>query len=446
MDFQLVLHQNHHHSLRNLHYNMKKIKCLLFLIIAVTYSKESVSQKVVISSAVDSCLISFNADTFLIKVVKGDIEFNDGFYNFSTFKDSCCAKLKINKIGFIANFKTIDSLNRLDSLASKMSGSEVYSYLIKKANQEKQAIPPRNGVDTTTTPNPPIGGNPKFSYITAFILFVAIILMTLLIIYRKKIYSLLPFIEKNKLIKEEESINTIIHSQDEIDKHIKNLTNEISELEKEKKRLSSQNEELCKQIKNKDNEIDKKQKAIEIKEESLKNQLNKERENYENQLLNFKNKHESDIKKIKSDFEIWQLSILEENKKLDQLLFNIYDKYKFLNDERLYNNSFDLGQIIEAAYFFNSVSKNYILKLPDLFKHNASYKFKCNQIITKSDNANLNFLFSNTVSNDVFVADEDSVKRNQDLSSFIVVLRKKIVEANINDVSSVIIDNHRIML
>jgi hypothetical protein len=73
-------------------------------------------------------------------------------------------------------------------------------------------------------------------------------------------------------------------------------------------------------------------------------------------------------------------------------------------------------------------------------------KFKSQGILSKSDKANLDYLMTNNIADNVLVADEDSVKRNQDLSKFITDLRKKLVEAKVKDVSNVIIENHRIKL
>ena len=203
-------------------------------------------------------------------------------------------------------------------------------------------------------------------------------------------------------------------------------------------------------------EIDRLKKSIESKDESIKNhrielaaELAKQKEQYENKLSTLKNDHENTLNKYKEDLnnqnkkhEEKLLAIVAENKQLDKIVSKIYEKYQFLNDERKYDNNFDLGQIIEASYFFNSATKNYLLKLPQLF----NMEFKSQGILSKSDKANLDYLMSNNIADNVLVADEDSVKRNQDLSKFITDLRKKLIEAKVKDISNVIIENHRIKL
>ena len=84
--------------------------------------------------------------------------------------------------------------------------------------------------------------------------------------------------------------------------------------------------------------------------------------------------------------------------------------------------------------------------MPDLFKQVNSVKFKSQGVFNKSDKANIDYLLNNNMAGDVYVADADSVKRNQDLSRFIIDLREKLIEANVKDISSVIIENHRIKL
>jgi hypothetical protein len=439
---------------------MKHLKYSLFIVIAFVYPKLTQSQHIqVINAGNDSCVIANKNDTFLIKVAKGNPEENKDYYSFNSFKDSCYIKFNINKIGFIKEFKSLDINHKLDSIADKMSSMEPYSYSIKKINQPISIDKaPLNNIPETTTTN----DKNKNWY-----LLLLIIPLALILVFRKNIGAFLMPKDKPAIAHKvkDENINDVIPNPNSIpieivQTEVGNYKQEIDVLKKEIKLLLDEKEEFLRQDRYKDNEIDKLKKSIENREETIKNhqteltaKLAKQREQYENQLSTLKNNNENALNKCKHEFENLiknnedkLLAIVEGNKQLDEFTSKIYEKYKFLNDERRYDNNFDLGQIIEAAYFFNSATKNYVLKLPELFKQRSNVKFKSQGILSKSDKANLDYLMTNNIADNVLVADEDSVKRNQDLSKFITDLRKKLVEAKVKDVSNVIIENHRIKL
>jgi hypothetical protein len=374
---------------------MKHLKYTIFLFLSLAYSKESNSQQVIIAGS-DSCLIVNKNDTFLIKVVKADADLNNEFSNFKSFKDSCSIKLGIDTLKFIQEFKSLDINHKLDTIAAKMIGREAYSYTIKSINDinKDSAIQDKEIID--------IKKDPINNFDNKYLLLLLIIpILIIIIIFRKK---------NVKKVNNKKSVN---NKQNLKSYNIESNEQKIVILKKEK-------EELLSQIKSQD---------LAIKQHQLE---------LSTKIKELNEKHEKQLKVDKEKL----LTIIKENKQFDEIVSKIYDKYQFLNDERKYDNNFDLGQIIEAAYFFNSATKNYLLKLPVLF----NMEFKSQGILSKSDKANIDYLMTNNIANNVLIADEDSVKRNQDLSKFITDLRKKLVEAKVKDVSNVIIENHRIKL
>jgi hypothetical protein len=443
---------------------MKHIKYTVLIIIALAYSKGVISQQVITASP-DSCTIEKDKDTFLIKLVKNGVTIKQGYTDFSSFSKKCSEIFYIDKKDFINGFKALDTdKNKLDTIADKMASTTIkYSYLIKKINLNipQALIPP--------PPPPPPSPSPIGESINKkwFLLFL-IIPLILMLFFRKKIGSIL--IPKDKKVApqtetpDENDATTltkkvhVIHNNEMDSNNISesDLKKENVRLENQIKELRKQNNEQPNKIKKYEDEIDRLQKSIKSKDESIKNhqtelaaELAKQKEQYENKLSTLKNDHENTLNKYKEDLnnqnkkhEEKLLTIIKENKQFDEIVSKIYEKYQFLNDERKYDNNFDLGQIVEATYFFNSATKNYVLKLPVLF----NMEFKSQGILSKSDKANLDYLLTSNIANNVLVADEDSVKRNQDLSKFITDLRKKLVEAKVKDVSNVIIENHRIKL
>jgi hypothetical protein len=374
---------------------MKHLKYTIFLFLSLAYSKESNSQQVIIAGS-DSCLIVNKNDTFLIKVVKADADLNNEFSNFKSFKDSCSIKLGIDTLKFIQEFKSLDINHKLDTIAAKMIGREAYSYTIKSINDinKDSAIQDKEIID--------IKKDPINNFDNKYLLLLLIIpILIIIIIFRKK---------NVKKVNNKKSVN---NKQNLKSYNIESNEQKIVILKKEK-------EELLSQIKSQD---------LAIKQHQLE---------LSTKIKELNEKHEKQLKVDKEKL----LTIIKENKQFDEIVSKIYDKYQFLNDERKYDNNFDLGKIIEAAYFLNSATKNYLLKLPVLF----NMEFKSQGILSKSDKANIDYLMTNNIANNVLIADEDSVKRNQDLSKFITDLRKKLVEAKVKDVSNVIIENHRIKL
>jgi len=459
----LLHHQQHLQHLKNLYYNMKHIKYIILTLIITFFSITGKTQ-IIISASSDSCLFYLEnnglKNTFLIKLKPNK---DTNFYVIDTFKNKLANILDVYPdSNLIENFLMADSAT-LSPLGKSINGKKVFFYSIKQLSSQHTLPIDSLGNDTLGNTGGNTGGLDK-----KWFLLLLIIPLILMLFFRKKIGSIL--MPKHKIAPPQTEshhendaapIVTKIHTIQNHEMDTNNISE--SELKKENLRLENQIKELRKQnneqpnkIKKYEDEIDRLQKSIKSKDESIKNhqtelaaELAKQKEQYENKLSTLKNDHENTLNKYKEDLnnqnkkhEEKLLTIIKENKQFDEIVSKIYEKYQFLNDERKYDNNFDLGQIVEATYFFNSATKNYVLKLPVLF----NMEFKSQGILSKSDKANLDYLLTSNIANNVLVADEDSVKRNQDLSKFITDLRKKLVEAKVKDVSNVIIENHRIKL
>jgi hypothetical protein len=446
---------------------MKHIKYSILTLIITFFSIIGKSQ-IIISADSFSCefFLEKNGikDNFLIslKPLSGDLvkkNKDTNLYKIETFKVKLAKILSFETANVLDNFYSLDSAKLL-GIKGSIKGNTTFLYSIKQLTSSPLPLP-------LPPPPPP---QPFWESINKkWFLFFLIFPLILILIFRKKIGSIL--IAKDKKVAPPTEFHYendaapvadkvhVIHNNEMDTNNISesDLKKENKSSEKEIKELTKQNNEhVNKIIKKNEDEIDRLKKSIKIKDESIKNhetalaaKLAEQKEQYENKLSTLKNDHENTLNKYKQDVnnqnkkhEEKLLAIVAENKQLDKVVSKIYEKYQFLNDERKYDNSFDLGQIIEASYFFNSATKNYLLKLPVLF----NMEFKSQGILSKSDKANLDYLLTSNIADNVLVADEDSVKRNQDLSKFITDLRKKLVEAKVKDVSNVIIENHRIKL
>jgi hypothetical protein len=438
------------------------------LILMITFFSLIGKSQIIISADSFSCVFFLEKngikDTFLITLKPSSVDLvnikDTNFYNIDTFKERLAKILSWETANVLDNFYSLDSAKLL-GIKGNIKGKTNFLYSIKQVSSHPTPpIPAPSNAEGNT------GGLDKKWYVLLLIT-----PLILILIFRKKIGPLLLPNDK-KVAQQTESHHEndaapvhYINKVHTIQNHEMDTTNiSESDLKKENKSSEKEIKELIKlgnehnnEIKKYKDYIDGLKKTIESKDESIKNhrtelvaEIAKQKEHYENLL---KNEHENTLNKYKQDLnnqnkkhEEKLLAIVAENKQLDKVVSKIYEKYQFLNDVRKYDSSFDLGQIIEAAYFLNSATKNYVLKLPELFKLRSDDKFTSQGILSISDKANLDYLLTSNIADNVLVADEDSVKRNQDLSRYIRILRKKLVEAKVNDVSNVIIENHRINL
>ena len=416
------------------------------IILIITFFSLIGKSQIIISASSDSCKFfkeqNGKTDTFLITLKPssgncGKKNKDINLYNIDTFKVKLAKILSFETANVLENFYSLDSA-KLSSIKKSILGKRTFLFSIKQvSSQPTPPIPDPSNTEGNT------GALDKKWYVLLLIT-----PLILILIFRKKIRSVLlpndkkvapqtrtpdendaaPIVTKIHTIQNHE-MDTNNISESDLKKKYDRLKKEIIELRKQK--YDNKSAGFNKSIES--NDLTTKKHQIDLTAE-----LAKQKEQYENTL----NRYKQVLDQIKNNKkELWK--IIKENKKYDEVISKIYEKYQFLNDERKYDNSFDLGQIIEAAYFLNSATKNYVLKLPELF---SEEKFKSQGILSISDKANLDYLLTSNIADNMLVADEDSVKRNQDLSRYIRILRKKLVEAKVNDVSNVIIENHRINL
>jgi hypothetical protein len=427
---------------------MKHVKYIILTLIITFFSITGKTQIIISADSFYSYkfFIEKNGikDTFLITLkpsssdsVKKNKDTN--FYIIDNFKVKLA---KIIQGGDTAN--VLKNFYRLDTVL----GIKKYT----NKNKKKEFLCSINQLKSPTPPPP----TPTFweSINKKWFLSLLTIPLILMLFFRKKIKSILMAKDKKVAPQTEtpdendaatltEKVHVIYNN--EMD------SNNISEsdLKKENDKLKKENNEHTNKIKKYENEIASLKKTIESnnltinEHETAKTaELAKQREQYDNSLKQGKQEFEKQLKLNEEKLS----AIIAENKTYDEIISIIYEKYKFLNNEKSFDDNFDLGEIVEAAYFLNSATKNYLVKIPVLFKEITKTKFRNIEKMTNSDECNIDFIVSKKINNSVNIVDEDSIKRNQDLSGYIKILRKKLVEAKVKDVSNVIIENHRIKL
>ena len=434
---------------------MKHVKYIILTLIITFFSIIGKSQIIISADTFFSCKFFKEQngvkDTFLITLKPSSVDSvnvkDTNFYKIDAFKERLANILngKPDTANVIFNFLRADSA-KLSTLGKNIYGKKAFLYSIK---QLKSPIPP--------PPPPPFWESINKKWLLLLLIFPLI----LILIFSKKFGSiLLPKDKKaapqTDILKEKEAApiadkTHVVHNDGRNDKNISesDLKKENDKLKKENNELTKQNSEQPNKIKKYEDEIASLKKTIESNNLTINQhqkastaELAKHKEQYENSLKEGKQEFEKLLKLNEEKLS----AIIEENKKYDEIVSIIYEKYKFLNNEKSFNDNFDLGEIVEAAYFLNSVTKNYLVKIPVLFKEITKTKFRNIEKMTDSDEYNIEFIVSKKLNNSVNIVDEDSIKRNQDLSGYIKILRKKLVEAKVKDVSKVIIENHRIKL
>lgn len=424
--------------------NLLKYSITTFLLFSMI---NEVKSQIIINAWEDSCILvkDVGYDTFMI-YLKSEIKLSNDdtlskkFYNIGIFKKNLAEILNVDDSNSVARFLQLDTL-KLKPIIDKINGREKFFYSINKR---------------TFVPNGGDMGDKSGTSINKNWFFLLLILIPIIaFVFRKKLGVKLI---KRDIVAPKDSIGYEIFNENE--SKLEKVKAENNRLKKEIEQKITEEEKSIKEFKSRLNDYNGKIAKL----EKENNNLNIQVANFENELAErieaMKSKIELKIRKldedlIKSKEEISDLNIsnreklkpiIEEAKRFEDCISKIFKKYEFLIDDRKYNDKFDLGQFVEVAYLFSAINRIYLSKLPELFSSLENSSFTNNIQLTQSDFLNEEFVMNNIIDESPLLVDDDSVKRNLDISIYIKNLRKLLKEANVKDISNVVIKNHRIKL